>query len=288
MNYYPYNTLTNYTTKLHSEISLQGDWEVGLSEIIFPKNWLNIGEGQVVTVVMYAIKYPKGHEDYREDIYKSEREEMYQFDRMIQAHISKGYYRNVTSLVNEINKELNKELEYFISDTHALSQFRNRAMREGFVKFRYDENTNLVSIFTMEECAVTMTHDLVDMLGFSRDDFPDIENQEAMSNIMKAERLAVVDSKRHSMFVYSDVVECVPVGDTSAPLLRVIDIETSSSSSILHKSFDRPRYLPLRRLNFESLEIDIRDGLGRPIPFENGTVIVTLHFRKANSSYLLT
>ena len=42
MNYYPNNTLTNYTTQLPSLKSLTGSWEVGLVEIQYPHNWYNM------------------------------------------------------------------------------------------------------------------------------------------------------------------------------------------------------------------------------------------------------
>src|SRR5437899_3508753 len=61
--YYPNNILTNYTTKLAVEVSLRGEWEVGLPEIIFPKNWLNLPEDQTLEVVL---KRPSAVESRRE------------------------------------------------------------------------------------------------------------------------------------------------------------------------------------------------------------------------------
>lgn len=40
--YYPNNTLTNFTTRLHSTIDLSGQWYVGLAEMSFPKSWYNV------------------------------------------------------------------------------------------------------------------------------------------------------------------------------------------------------------------------------------------------------
>ena len=45
MNYYPENTLTKYVTKLHSSMSLDGEWEVGLAEISFPRSWYTVNKG---------------------------------------------------------------------------------------------------------------------------------------------------------------------------------------------------------------------------------------------------
>lgn len=44
MNYFPGNTQASYRTKLSSPLQLSEEWEVGLSEIIIPRNWFNIGE----------------------------------------------------------------------------------------------------------------------------------------------------------------------------------------------------------------------------------------------------
>ena len=48
--YYPNNTLTQYTTKLREDITLKGDWEVGLTEILYPKTWYNISRAQSIVV----------------------------------------------------------------------------------------------------------------------------------------------------------------------------------------------------------------------------------------------
>ena len=46
LNYYPGNTLTHYTTVLAQDIDLSGRWEVGLSEIQYPRSWHNIQNGK--------------------------------------------------------------------------------------------------------------------------------------------------------------------------------------------------------------------------------------------------
>jgi len=46
MDYYPDNTVTQYTTKLNSVIELNGEWEVSLTEISVPSHAHNMIEGQ--------------------------------------------------------------------------------------------------------------------------------------------------------------------------------------------------------------------------------------------------
>jgi len=40
ISHFPGNTLTKFTTKLHQTLQLEGSYEVALSEIIFPYNWI--------------------------------------------------------------------------------------------------------------------------------------------------------------------------------------------------------------------------------------------------------
>ena len=46
MDYYPNNTVAQYTTKLNRVIELDGDWEIGLTEISIPSHVHNVIEGQ--------------------------------------------------------------------------------------------------------------------------------------------------------------------------------------------------------------------------------------------------
>jgi len=47
MNFFSNNTLTQYTTHLHHEVKLEGFYEVGLSEIIYPFNWYRTLNGTI-------------------------------------------------------------------------------------------------------------------------------------------------------------------------------------------------------------------------------------------------
>jgi len=106
MEYYPNNTLTKYTTKLHNEISLQGEWEVGLSEMIFPRNWFNIGVNQFISITIYAINYPLGHPDRDDEISNNTPSGVWKYDYSVDIPIARGYYSDIGALVDELNKQL--------------------------------------------------------------------------------------------------------------------------------------------------------------------------------------
>lgn len=85
-----------------------------------------------------------------------------------------------------------------------------------------------------------------------------------------------------SMFIYTDICESYITGDIQTPLLRVVPLEVDKYSygDVKIKSFSSPRYIPLMRRGFQTIEIDIRDEYGEPIPFEHGTLTVTLQFKR--------
>jgi hypothetical protein len=41
-NYYPDNRIARFVTKLPERIRLEGEYEVGLAEIIYPHTWYNV------------------------------------------------------------------------------------------------------------------------------------------------------------------------------------------------------------------------------------------------------
>ena len=171
----------------------------------------------------------------------------------------------------------------------------NRIKRVGWVKFLYNNNTNMVEVQVIGSAEVMITQDLAEILGFNQDRFPlksgyipspALPEVPVRKHTFIANHPADVDRGRHMMLMYCDVLESVAVGDTLAPLLRKVDINGGFGTTI-HRNYDQPRYLPIQKLNFESLEIHIKDGYGHPMPFESGTLIVTLHFRRVNTQYLL-
>ena len=90
----------------------------------------------------------------------------------------------------------------------------------------------------------------------------------------------------HAIYVYCDLLENVPVGDTLAQLLGIVASDGKMGETI-KKSFDKPRYVPLQKKTFDTVEIFIRDAHGKPVAFENGRSTVTLHFRRVKESYFL-
>ena len=91
----------------------------------------------------------------------------------------------------------------------------------------------------------------------------------------------------NSLYVYCDAAEAIPVGDIKALLLRVVDAAGNFGDAI-HRLFMTPQYVAVSKKEFNTVEIDIRDDIGRPVPFEFGKVVATLHFRPSLNYYFLS
>jgi hypothetical protein len=112
------------------------------------------------------------------------------------------------------------------------------------------------------------------MLGFS-------EAQES-DNKTRAKYPVDIYGQCHSLYVYTNIIQPSFVGQTKSQLLRIIPLEnpaTNQIGSMKSVTFNPILFFPLRHLNFDMIEIQIRDSTGRYILFEFGKVIVTLLFQ---------
>ena len=93
---------------------------------------------------------------------------------------------------------------------------------------------------------------------------------------------------KHLIFIYTNIIECQYVGDTKAPLLRVIDLkqrlkngsvcELEPTDRIVFTNLD---YRKLLTNTIQSISIELRTETGQLVPFSGtGKVILTLHIKK--------
>ena len=91
----------------------------------------------------------------------------------------------------------------------------------------------------------------------------------------------------HQIFVYTDIISPHAVGDREVPLLKQFCV-TGLPDFGLPVNVTPPvtAYYPVNRNPIDSIEIVLRDGTGKKIPFTSGRTIVTLHFRQQRSARL--
>jgi len=229
MRYFPNNTLTKYTTKLHNQLQLEGKYEVALTEIIFPFNWLPTITGNIE--IMNKNVTP---------------------NKIIVVRLDQKRFQTIPDLFDSINTEIKSQ-----SFT---------------VEFNYNEKTNKVVLRNPNNEQVRFSKHLNKIFGFN----VFLIQTSYEGNFAIPKNINDVNS----LYIYSDIIEYQYVGDTYAPLLRVIAVENNlhfgDNVDVIYNS---PHYVPLMRNLLDTIEIDIRNDSGDPIYFNGGKVMIKLHFR---------
>ena len=253
--YYPENTVSNYITHLSRAISLEGEWEVAVVEVHYPCSLLTLSENS--TIIIYA--YPKDqYEQLKSEARESGVEPNYDsiLPTMEVATLTPGDYIDVQEVVSMINKhDVVKEYAYF----------------------NYEEKTKRNEINCRSHVIqIELSDKLALQLGYSPG-----ENDLKKNNLsIRPANLRV--GLPSQMYIYCDIVEPQLVGDYMAPLLQMINIDTTNYvyGGSRFMQFHSPHYIPVLKASFESVEIDLRDNTGVKLPFKFGTSCVKLHFKR--------
>lgn len=124
------------------------------------------------------------------------------------------------------------------------------------------------------ESEVTFGRGLADMLGFVNNHF---KSGEYISDYALELNAGITE-----IFVYSDLIESHHIGDTFAPLLRIIPCMNEKNEQIV-KHYEKPIYFPLRNNFVDTIEMELRTASGKNITFMGGKTFVLLSFRRNKS-----
>lgn len=83
------------------------------------------------------------------------------------------------------------------------------------------------------------------------------------------------------MYVYMNIIEPVDMNDKSVKLLKMINTRGSRFKTT-QEEFINPLYTRIRKGKISMIDVFIADDQGDPVPFQVGTVVLTLHFRRVN------
>ena len=263
MHYFPNNTTTHFVTQLPQQIRLHGSWCVAVTEIQIPLTFQHISsefeEGEVIVS-------RKSRSILESNELRSEP------STTTKSYLRPGVYKNLESLIDEINnlKGVDQHLNFVIE-------------RGGYVSVKRICETSSCSEL---EHYVRLSDKLKKILGFemkySSDINVSIETEEESIEVT-GNRPANLNNGLPSMFMfYSDICEPYVTGDVQSRLLRTVSLNMVdyTYNGIKLISFSPPMYIPLLFNAFQTIEIDIRDQHGKSIPFDFGTLTVTLHFKR--------
>ena len=297
---HPDNTQNKFKVTLESPIELQGEWETGLAQLIFPHSW---------------------HEKLLKD--NEDNHNMF----MIKLHIKgdggddetqMAYWR--TLYIDPLDYHTIKDLLVAMRRTLELDG------RSGAVQFIYKGKVGEaidpehIRINTTDGTYLAINLQLAALLSY---DLDTIRKEKWQDGVM-IKRLyggigiewLVIDYQHQSktsfaerqylpapisqdisikartitkdmgifqnMYINSDLVEPQYIGNTRSNVLRII-APTMMKGSIETFNFDPIFYIPLRVTKFNTAEINITGDTGQLIPFDGGVVVVVLHLRRKHN-----
>lgn len=212
-------------------MTLNGDWEVGLFEISFPKMWYNVFEGDC----WINIKL--------ED------------EILVKVEIPKGLYKTELDFLRTLTRECNTQLK---ATEYGDDNFKNilSSMEDMRFENNYIDRTVIVTlprIFNM-----TFSQKLIHFLG--------LENMNTKLTdknlIIKGTKMMDLDANVGELYVYCDILEHVHVGDIKAPLLRIVS-GSGQWGERIRIIFERPLYVPVQKKTFRFRGNLYKDGLRR-------------------------
>lgn len=235
------NKISSFTVDLPYENNLEGTWEVGLVEVLYPTSWYNIHEGNNKVSICYA-----GINDDTKLPHCYERESK-------SFCITVGFYDQATDVV----QHLNRIMETFIK--------KRLPELGGF----YVDDEGYVRYNKSFDCVMTIHQDIADMLGHKDFMFgTHAKTAEMHPNFVM-----------QNLYLYTDIIQPQIVGNVRAPLLAIIPAQERNLKPARYTTH-LIQYLPLQRHNFNSIHVNIRDVTGKHVAFASGHSVVKLHFRQ--------
>lgn len=241
MNVYPDNTLTYFTTLLSKPLDLRGKWEVAMTGISYTRSWYDI------TKADGSFDYKMGSD---------------------QPWVQNRYTIRTDLDPREIAQRLTLNgagilFEYLPGG----GKFSVRLKTEGPEHCQIKANGRLSALLGLREVMTLVTELTTDKRG----------NEVSYAHY-KMNGIADLQPIRQ-LYVYTDIIDHQMVGDTTAPLLRNVPVE-GKFGSMVNIDFSKLEYKSVSTSLVNTINIDIRDDTGKRIPFNNGRVIVKLHFRQ--------
>ena len=142
-----------------------------------------------------------------------------------------------------------------------------------------DDTSKGVTVKCAKHAVVKLRGDIAKMFGFLNDTTIRAFDEKGLT-------LALPETGNHYFYVYTDIIKSQYHGDVFAPVLRTVTVK-GEHGNYVSKNFERPHYVSLNKKIFDTISVNIRDEAGDVVAFEDGKVIITLHFRRSKTQYFI-
>ena len=278
------NKTNSFTVSLPQKLQFNSNWCVGLSVISYPLTWPSLGtnEPQAIEIEWQsgdACSFPIPCLRFTTTL-------------QLEQCISKA-------LVNPepIKKISRKYIEYLRANSHIEKRISSNLLDEQFsnpnpqtfgekrywVEVYKQASKHVIFTFNREEgrfhvlinkqfvSKILITEQLSYLLGFPTE----ISNNSTLANYTPDMHGGI-----SSLFVYApNLIEPVIIGNTSAPLLRIVSVRGTVDQTS-EEAYISPQYYKVLVKEISEIQIEIRTSTGQLVPFDYGNCTLTLHFKK--------
>jgi hypothetical protein len=224
------NEKGEFDTELYQVLRLNSDkHEIALVDASYDVSWNNVDSGSI-------------------NLQTSEGE--------FELSISKGRYKNIEELVDEINTALEKRTES-IKD----------------LRIFYNSQTNTVRIrwFGLGSSEIRLSEDLSQIFGLNK--------HHVLNRSVDSLRTPDINRGMTSLFVYSNLVANRLVGNASVPLLRTIPLYNNRYQTVRHE-FRCLYYIPTNTFEGRIVNVKVTRDNGHVVNFPGGKLVLNIHIRE--------
>lgn len=297
LEFYPENTISDFKVNLAKPINVE-NYEVGLAEILLNTDIENVTSKQIAFVIYRDI-------DYIQSVLKIKSPGGYvenENQKYIQEifYIKRGKYNSLTDVINYFNvkflrSRISKDLFFSIYEEggntllslQSLKVVKNSKVKS-FQIILYD--WFLKSVIASNNMALQEdnlpTAMLKNQLHLMRRLVPNFDNYLMKMKVKFTDVLFfLVDTRKllqspgHA-YIYADIIETQYVGDSFAPLLRVVNFEDGVKSL----RFTKIHYVSFNTTVLNSVRIYTRDITGSKFAFTDGNIMLKLHLRRKKTN----
>ena len=143
--------------------------------------------------------------------------------------------------------------------------------------FTYDIHLQRFKLRVGNKHPMKLSKTLASILGFDKG----VDNYFWTNTVSTATDFPTLTRAITALYVYSNIVDSVYVGDVKAPLLLTCPFTKADAFNVvLQQEFQHPCYVPLNRSRVQQIDIAIYDDAGELVPFVYGKTKLTLDFRR--------
>ena len=316
----PTNQPASFRTYLPHTLQLNGQWECCLAELSFMKSWNNLddlpdekdtstkqttfqfgldldGKSSLMGNTYHFFEMSTGHYTQIDDLLKNFNENYAIWAENFRSELQRkkeSYQKRIRIELNATSIEDSRRTK---DDDESILLWEQRAEQidnfmqtpfEAAVKMGYDNIKKRITLKVVPEVVplLRFSSHLNYMMGFKD---PEALGQylwtsHKFDNGLKiAEYPINFNSGANSLYVYTDIIQPNIVSNKMARLLRIVN-GSGEYGTYISKAYNKPYYMPVASNTLNSIEIEIKDEMGRNIKFSFGITIALLHFQRKRPS----